>query len=426
MPDRTSHVEQDHEGQHPGAVARKAIAPKYFFTVLNVAVMIQIVTGRLPDILKELPMWHLVSLYLSSRLRDVRRRFSAETGCLAPDFETYSLQRMRPLTTGVLLLGLLEYLLFVFTRTRLPYTGFSISICSAVFGGLVLLTWMMLRIRTSFHYGIVGAAYAVLIEIGFLTASQGVPDMLGWVLPALMIVPVSAAALWLTRKQFVFGSIACALAIYAFLWHVALTPREVLMSSQYFVMNVSLSTILHATFYSLRQQAFDLATSLAVQASLDGLTGLLNRRAFLNQANALIEKADTSSRCCIALYMDLDHFKRINDGFGHSAGDKALQRVAACLAEHVRPPDLVGRLGGEEFAVLMLADSQAIGSALAARLSNAVAAIDGCASRLSISIGVASWCGDERIESLLHRADAAMMMAKSNGRNRVVEALTAS
>jgi diguanylate cyclase (GGDEF)-like protein len=122
------------------------------------------------------------------------------------------------------------------------------------------------------------------------------------------------------------------------------------------------------------------------------------------------------------LLLDLDHFKRINDECGHAAGDEALRAVTTTLRGALREGDLLSRLGGEEFVVLMPHTDREAGHLAAERLRVAVAAMVHMVSStapLSISIGLADWRKGEQLADLLRRADQALYRAKESGRNRV-------
>jgi diguanylate cyclase (GGDEF)-like protein len=156
-------------------------------------------------------------------------------------------------------------------------------------------------------------------------------------------------------------------------------------------------------------------------ARIDALTGIHNRRAFIELGTQTLHLCQRDARPVSALLIDIDHFKQINDRHGHSAGDAVLTHVAGLLAAQFRKSDVCGRIGGEEFAVLLAgSDSQA--AAVAAekfRLSVADAAIVWRTEtlRATVSIGIAADGHD--LEALLHQADLAMYQAKAAGRNRI-------
>lgn len=159
-------------------------------------------------------------------------------------------------------------------------------------------------------------------------------------------------------------------------------------------------------------------------ARTDELTGLNNLRAFKEQADTMFAYARRYDVPLCALLLDIDHFKRINDTYGHVVGDRVLQAVAQRLKSSLREADVCGRLGGEEFAVLLAGTDMPEALQIAEKLRAAVQAIvvpmNGDALHVTISVGVAKAdmaCLDTA--ALLAQADAAMYQAKSSGRNRV-------
>jgi len=162
---------------------------------------------------------------------------------------------------------------------------------------------------------------------------------------------------------------------------------------------------------------------MAQQARTDPLTGLLNRRAFVEEVGRRIDRLEREQIPGALIYIDLDHFKTLNDRLGHEAGDEALCLTAALLRATVRPADLVARLGGDEFA-LWLDGADELAAAeraegLRLRVPHALGALrSGQPLELSMSIGiVARWPGGEAdLELLMHAADRAMYEVKREGR----------
>jgi diguanylate cyclase (GGDEF)-like protein len=159
-------------------------------------------------------------------------------------------------------------------------------------------------------------------------------------------------------------------------------------------------------------------------AVTDDLTGIHNRRAFFQAATRAFRQATERHEALSALMLDIDHFKGINDRFGHASGDEALKHFAGRVAAMLQPQDLFGRLGGEEFAVLIAGmDSDAVDS-LAQRLCEGIRAIrlsgPAASLRMTVSIGVSSLhdgIGD--VDALLRDADEQLLLAKRDGRDRV-------
>lgn len=163
-----------------------------------------------------------------------------------------------------------------------------------------------------------------------------------------------------------------------------------------------------------------------ILASIDGLTGVLNRRSFIKKANKEIVKARSLSEPVTILMLDIDEFKAINDTQGHSAGDKALMTIGEICREQTRPTDIIGRLGGEEFSILLPGTNKEDGINIAERLRkviyNTTIENDGSTFSVTVSIGVECICaGSETvdIESMLKRVDEVLYRAKREGRNRV-------
>lgn len=156
----------------------------------------------------------------------------------------------------------------------------------------------------------------------------------------------------------------------------------------------------------------------------DHLTGLMNRRAFFEAAELEVQRWQRQPRSLALVMVDADHFKSVNDRHGHAAGDAVLRHLAAGMSATFRVMDVVARIGGEEFAVLLpdttLEGACAVAARLCARIAEHAVEVDGSSIRYTISAGVAVM--DDSVTGvgdLLKRADTAMYAAKAKGRNRV-------
>jgi len=151
-------------------------------------------------------------------------------------------------------------------------------------------------------------------------------------------------------------------------------------------------------------------------AETDPLTGLLNRRGLAGRLADRLSEARRHNEHGVVLFVDMDGLKRINDRLGHAAGDAAIRMVAEGLAASVRAHDAIGRIGGDEFAVVMSRIGHERGLASASRIGRAIGRLtlvhDGEAVPLSVSIGLAPFTGVETPEDLLDRADDAMYRQK--------------
>jgi diguanylate cyclase (GGDEF)-like protein len=160
-------------------------------------------------------------------------------------------------------------------------------------------------------------------------------------------------------------------------------------------------------------------------AETDMLTGVANRRAFFGRAAPLADRAAREGRPAAVLVIDIDRFKAINDSLGHAGGDAVIIAVARAIRDGLRPGDVFGRLGGEEFGCLLpdtsLTEATAIAEALRSRIASQNLAFDGTTVQVSVSVGIAvTGAGIATIDRLLAEADAGLYQAKRSGRDRVV------
>jgi two-component system cell cycle response regulator len=165
--------------------------------------------------------------------------------------------------------------------------------------------------------------------------------------------------------------------------------------------------------------------ALEEQATTDGLTGLVNHRTFQERFSAMLGRADRHRFKVALLLTDIDHFKRINDSYGHPTGDQVLKRVASILKGSARKIDIVARYGGEEFAIVLEGTDRNGARQLAERIRQEVEeqSFDSSKGRFqaTLSLGVAVYPDDARSkQDVITRADQALYAAKHGGRNRTV------
>lgn len=165
-----------------------------------------------------------------------------------------------------------------------------------------------------------------------------------------------------------------------------------------------------------------LVARLAAEARVDKLTGVLNRRGFEEQAAIELERSHRQRYSLAAVTFDIDYFKRVNDEWGHDAGDRVLERLGAILRAETRGIDVVARLGGEEFAALLPDSGLAQGTTYAERVRAAFAAAELGVGQVTVSAGVSAEVAPAGVEQLLGAADSALYAAKRAGRDRTVVA----
>jgi diguanylate cyclase (GGDEF)-like protein len=166
---------------------------------------------------------------------------------------------------------------------------------------------------------------------------------------------------------------------------------------------------------------------LIAEAHTDDLSGVYNRRAFREKASELLDRASPQRQEMVLALLDIDHFKLVNDGYGHAAGDDVIRYMSEFLLTALRRSDLVGRLGGDEFGLLLDTD-RARAHALLERTRQALEAAplridpDRVVSiRLSVGLASTGGTGSWELQPLLEAADAALYVAKDRGRNQVVD-----
>jgi diguanylate cyclase (GGDEF)-like protein len=159
-------------------------------------------------------------------------------------------------------------------------------------------------------------------------------------------------------------------------------------------------------------------------ASHDPLTRVLNAGAYYRACDQQIHASQRANQPFAVLFIDLDHFKSINDTYGHAVGDDVLRAVAQTLQAHVRRSDVVGRIGGEEFSVFLpntqVKGAELVAEALRVAIESIHIEVDGVRLKITASIGVAAKRFDEEtMQAIQQHADQAMYEAKRGGRNRV-------
>ncbi|MGA8849870.1 MAG: diguanylate cyclase [Dehalococcoidia bacterium] len=172
------------------------------------------------------------------------------------------------------------------------------------------------------------------------------------------------------------------------------------------------------------QQAMADKEKLEKLANFDSLTGLYNRRAILGKLHELINRANRYKEDFSLSMLDIDHFKRVNDSYGHLTGDEVLEKIATLIRQNIRDTDIVGRYGGEEFVIVLPKTDLSSSWVVAERLRTIIEKAEmkdsaGNVFTITVSQGLSGWERDEDAYSLISRADEALYKAKEKGRNRV-------
>lgn len=252
-----------------------------------------------------------------------------------------------------------------------------------------------------------------------------------------LFVPLAFAALRFSRREF----LGCSLFLLLFLGAMmaaglinvpgtAFGPSERLLGWAVISIAIARFVVIQMEIAKLgnklrrRNEELRQATArLIEQASHDELTGLCNRREFMRLLHLEIDRSTRAHTSFCVVLVDIDHFKQVNDYFGHPVGDRVLRAVAQIYKQSVRASDTCARFGGEEFTVLALSEDLDGVVTMIERLRTNVEGYDWTSIkpglRVTVSAGIAKWRASESEADLLKRADDAMYEAKEAGRNRV-------
>ncbi|MGA9423372.1 MAG: GGDEF domain-containing protein, partial [Rhodanobacteraceae bacterium] len=298
------------------------------------------------------------------------------------------------------------------------------SILPRIAIGLVLIFYAVFvrRAMAQRHFSLVWTSYVLVIQIGTTISALGSPAGLDWALPAYVLAPVVCAPYWPSRRSFAVAAAMSVLAPAAALLLGHAPLPEILRYAIYLFIALTIAIILAAAMVRVHVRGFVLDQRLRGAAFFDHLTGVLSRHRFFELGKQAVERTNSGGGVLSALYVDADRFKRLNDEFGHEAGDEALVLMAGALCTELRAGDLLGRLGGEEFAVLLPGVSLEQAAQTAERLRRAISRIDYRQRSLSVSIGVAALKPGQDLDGVLRVADAALRQAKLSGRNRIERA----
>jgi len=273
----------------------------------------------------------------------------------------------------------------------------------------------VLDVATPLRAGVMSAAMAVLLLPATVTAlSRGWRGELSFRVVALMLL-LASAALWLRVAYAAWwASVGHAAGEEALFWSGA-------------IFMLAFMAVLAAGFAFVLAGFERMASQMRKLASVDGLTGAFNHNTTVSLLAHSLERSRRENQPVSFVMLDLDHFKLVNDHHGHVVGDTVLRSVAACARARLRGSDVLGRLGGEEFGLVLPATGAAGANHLAEQVRLAVEALElkgdgGKPLRVTLSAGVAEAARSDTPETLMHLADKALYQAKQKGRNRVVVA----
>ncbi len=314
----------------------------------------------------------------------------------------------------------------------------------------VSLLWILLLFRNSTSYHL-RAGYLIFMLTAVGLAGLSTLGMISGAIPFLSITPTLVVIFFRFRMAILYIVITFALATwiaYAFvngqivgkidILAVSVNPLQWLTFllallaafatpvGANMMVNTHLSNALSQAQQNkrdLERQVLERTKELEKLSITDKLTGLFNRMKLDNTLHHEIKRAKRYHSKFSVILFDIDHFKTVNDKYGHMVGDQVLQHIAKILQENVREADTVGRWGGEEFLIITLENDIESAVILAEKLRYVISEYSfPNVGQKTCSFGVATWRPQEREEELLSRADDALYRAKTEGRNRVIAA----
>lgn len=282
-----------------------------------------------------------------------------------------------------------------------------------------LFATLIVRAPTVRIYGVACMATIATVSFNSYLGALGTDRPLVYFVPAATIIVLATSFFWITLAQWIGGALACYAFFLPFVFDHTASRTDTVFGVLFAVMALVTGGVSHLRMQDYQRRAFDQECRLAELAVTDTLTGARSRAEFLQQAEKAAAKARSTSAPLTLLYLDIDHFKRLNDGHGHAAGDAVLRGMSDVLQQALRGSDVFGRLGGEEFCVLLPDQGEDKAWALANRLRTLLAAVPRPDGQLTVSAGIAGMRAGESVAQTLHRADLAMLKAKQSGRDTV-------
>lgn len=337
-------------------------------------------------------------------------------------FEDYAADRLWSFLCAQLATALVGYVVMIgggawLDEQRFAGTAFTSAAPAMPMTCALVVAWVRGSGRRA---SFAALAFIVSLEAGIVLHALQWGDGLLIVLPAFVLIPLSFSPVLLRGWDF---PAAAVLAIGGPLALIMLSrPPAVEQFGLVLSMFIAISTSLVTNLFALRSQrkSFRLERQLRAFADIDELTQLPRRRRVFELGRRILSRAERIGQPLSVLYIDADHFKSVNDRFGHDAGDRALKLIAREIQDSMRPTDVSGRFGGEEFVVLLPGADQLDAAHIAERLRRRIEDMRQFEVALTISVGVAQHMRGEHIDRVIRRADAALLDAKGSGRNRVV------
>ena len=342
----------------------------------------------------------------------------------ANSYPEYATRRLGAFVRAQLVAGIAIYLIAWIGHRAIEHPLLASHLLALPILGMVLVTAATWRTRSSWMLGGACLLYIACAEAGVIVNALSWTDGIRTALPFFVLIPVVAGTTLALGWDFMLASgmmlLAPALLILGHGAPVSLRIYYAMYMLIAFLMSL-VSNIFAVRFYKMN---YRLERQLRAFADIDELTQLPRRRRVIELAKRIIHRCERANLPVCVLYLDADRFKSINDIFGHDAGDRALTLIATQIQEAIRPADVAGRFGGEEFIVFLPGADLQLGARIAERLRKRIESIKNFEAVISVSVGVAQHIKGHDIHHVIQAADGALLHAKRTGRNRVTLADT--
>lgn len=294
--------------------------------------------------------------------------------------------------------------------------GYRLAIALVLLGVARLVHWR----RTPVQWiPVLAIGTLAVLGTGIALTIVNEPARLSMAHAVFMLILMLAIPLAL-RASHVYGVVvALLLPMYGLLAFLDVTAGIWAAYTLYLLIGLCFGLFMRRNRLDMAVELYRLRRQLQQRARADTLTGVLNRDGWLTDGRKRFDHALGCGEALSVIYLDLDHFKQVNDVHGHAVGDGVLEAVAEVMRSHLRAEDVVARLGGEEFVALLPGIAATRAHEIAERIRLAVQALEGPPA-VTVSAGVYQATAGESLEHAMQRADLAMLQAKREGRNRVL------
>lgn len=357
-------------------------------------------------------------MYRSSDTFQRSTDYLAGAGSARTSFADYVMRKVAPLTRSLMGLAMMAFAAATLASTLQPTVSIILAVRLAPLAPMFAIALVAWRTHTRSTLVRLMLAYLLLLQIGMGLNIVGYSDT-DWLLPGYMLLPISTAVVWPRLRDFLLGMSLCVLGPVPVLWMHVIRPDMRLQLVVYMGIALGLSVLLYTFITRILQTQYKLEMHLRDQKGIDDLTGVLMRQRFLDLTRSALVDAYNRRQPMSLIHLHADDFKRLNELQGSAAADRALVTLTDILRIELRSQDIIGRMGGHTFSVLLPGLVLAQAEIIAARLRLAMQALQRSGHVLTISVGVAEYTStDGSMEALIQRADKALHQARHEQRRQ--------